>query len=49
MVKKVVFYVAKEYQQNRIFDLNNQFLNRDNSLLGFVLLKQKLEKYGVKV
>ena len=41
--------MSKPYQNNRIFDKNNKFLNRDNCLSGFILLKKELNNCGVEV
>ena len=48
-LKKVALYVSKPYQNNRVFDINNNFLNRDNCLLGYRLLKEELRKHDIEV
>lgn len=41
--------VSPVYQNNRIFDLTNLSLNRDNCLLGFYLLRQEFSKVGINL
>jgi hypothetical protein len=48
-MKKISFVVGKDYQNNRIFDLNNEALNRDDCLLPFFLLKERLKKNGFEM
>lgn len=43
-MKKISFVVGKDYLNNRVFDLSNESLNRDNCLLPFYLLKEQLKK-----
>ncbi len=45
-MKKVSFVVGTDYQSNRIFDLSNKFLNRDNCLYPYFLLKEEFKKHG---
>ncbi|MBP9682568.1 MAG: hypothetical protein KBD76_14265 [Bacteriovorax sp.] len=45
-MKKVSFVVGLDYQNNRIFDLTNKFLNRDNCLYPYFLLKEEFKKHG---
>jgi len=45
-MKKACFFVDNAYQNNRLFDLNNSILNRDNCLFQFWFLKQEYKKYG---
>lgn len=45
-MKKISFVVGKDYQNNRIFDLSNKSLNRDNCLYPFFLLREEFKKYN---
>lgn len=45
-MKKVSFVVGRDYQANKIFDLSNKILNRDNGLYPFFQLKEELKKLG---
>lgn len=45
-MKKVSFVVGRDYQSNKIFDLSNQFLNRDNCLYPYFLLREEFKKIG---
>lgn len=45
-MKKASIVVGKDYQQDRLFDLTNPTLNRDNCLYPYFLLKQKLKEKG---
>lgn len=45
-MKKVSFVVGKDYLDNRIFDLKNPALNRDDCLRPFFLLREKLKTKG---
>lgn len=38
-MKKAILWVDKPYQNNKVFDLNNSDLNRDNCLIPFFYLK----------
>lgn len=46
---KACMVVSSLYQNNKIFDLCDSVLNRDNCLLGFHLLKQKFAKIGINL
>ncbi len=48
-MKKISFVVGKDYLNNKIFDLNNEVLNRDDCLLPFYLLREKLNKLGYEL
>lgn len=48
-MKRISFVVGRDYQQNRIFDLSNKILNRDNGLYSFFLLKQEFENLGYQI
>lgn len=43
-MKKISFVVTRDYQNNRIFDLSNPVLNRDNCLYPYFLLKEEFKK-----
>lgn len=45
-MKKIAFVVGRDYQENRIFDLSNKSLNRDNCLYPFFLLKEEFKKHN---
>ena len=45
-MKKVSFVVSLDYQNNRIFDLSNKFLNRDNCLYPYFLLREEFKTRG---
>lgn len=45
-MKKISFVVGHDYQSNKIFDLNNPFLNRDNCLYPYFLLREEFKKIG---
>lgn len=45
-MKKISFVVGSDYQSNRIFDLSNKHLNRDNCLYPYFLLKEELKLRG---
>ncbi|PJB52716.1 MAG: hypothetical protein CO099_11135 [Bdellovibrio sp. CG_4_9_14_3_um_filter_39_7] len=45
-MRKISFVVGKDYQANKIFDLTNMSLNRDNCLKPFFLLKEEFKKKG---
>ena len=45
-MKKISFVVGKDYQNNKIFDLKNRDLNRDNCLYPFYLLKAAFANKG---
>lgn len=45
-MKKISFVVGKDYQNNRIFDLSNISLNRDNCLYPFFLLREEFKKHN---
>jgi len=44
-MKSISFVVPADYLNNRIFDLSNSSLNRDNCLLPFSLLKEEFKKH----
>jgi len=41
-MKKAVLYTSRYYQNNRVFDLNDTIINRDNCLYQYFLLKERL-------
>lgn len=43
-MKKISFVVTRDYQNNRIFDLSNPVLNRDNCLYPYFLLREEFKK-----
>ena len=45
-MKKACIVVSKSYQNNKLFDLNDKIINRDNCMYPFWLLKQEFKKYG---
>lgn len=45
-MKKISFVVGRDYQLNKIFDLSNSLLNRDNCLYPFFLLREEFKKNG---
>ena len=45
-MKKASIVVQPFYQQNRLFDLNDTVINRDNCMYPFYLLKEEFIKYG---
>lgn len=45
-MKKASFVVGKDYQNNKIFNLEDKNLNRDNCLLPFFLLREGFKKSG---
>ncbi|MGJ0334207.1 glycosyltransferase family 10 [Aliarcobacter cryaerophilus] len=45
-MKKACIVVSKSYQNNKLFDLNDKIINRDNCMYPFWLLKKEFEKYG---
>jgi len=48
-LKKIAIVVSVPYQQDKLFDLSNKRLNRDNCLYPFFLLKVKLEAMGFRL
>ncbi|KIM09156.1 MAG: hypothetical protein KU28_00500 [Sulfurovum sp. PC08-66] len=46
-MKKASFVVHTAYQNNKLFDLSDAKINRDNCMYPFYLLKQKLAQMGV--
>lgn len=48
-MKKISFVVGKDYQNNRIFDLSNKSLNRDNCLYPFFLLREEFKKHDYEL
>jgi len=45
-VKKACIVVQKSYQMNKIFDLSDTIINRDNCMYPFYLLKETFKEYG---
>ncbi|MDD3462292.1 MAG: glycosyltransferase family 10 [Sulfurospirillaceae bacterium] len=45
-MKKACIVVSQAYQNNKLFDLNDVVINRDNCMYPFYLLKQRLEENG---
>ena len=45
-MKKACIVVSKAYQQNKLFDLEDVVINRDNCMYPFYLLKEKFEENG---
>ena len=45
-MKKISFVVSKDYQQNKIFDLKDKVLNRDNCLKPYLELKKRFKEKG---
>ena len=41
-MKKAALYISCYYQNNRVFDLNDTIINRDNCLYQYFLLKERL-------
>ena len=48
-MKKASFVVLPYYQNNKLFDLSNKIINRDNCMYPFFLLKQELKKSGYEL
>jgi hypothetical protein len=48
-MKKACIVVGKDYQCNRLFDLSNKILNRDDCLKAFYLLKEKFKDFGYEL
>ena len=48
-MKKISFVVGKDYQNNRIFNLSDKILNRDNCLYPYFLLKEGFQKRGYEL
>lgn len=46
MIKKATIVVHSMYCNNKLFDLNDKIINRDNCVYPFWLLKQEFKKYG---
>lgn len=46
MIKKATIVVHSMYCNNKLFDLNDKIINRDNCMYPFWLLKQEFKKYG---
>lgn len=44
---KATLFVSSSYSNNRIFDILDEILNRDDCLHGFYLLKKKLEERNI--
>ncbi len=45
-MKKAAIVVSRDYDNNKLFDLSNPFLNRDNCLRPFYLLKERFKVKG---
>lgn len=45
-MKKACIFVSEAYQKNKLFDLEDVMLNRDNCMYPFYLLKEKFKKSG---
>lgn len=45
-MKKICIVVSEFYQKNRLFDLDDKLVNRDNCMYPFWLLKHEFKKYG---
>lgn len=48
-MKKACIVVSKSYHNNKLFDLNDKIINRDNCMYPFWLLKQEFKKYGYEL
>lgn len=48
-MKKISFVVGKDYQNNRIFNLSDKHLNRDNCLYPYFLLKEEFKARGYEL
>lgn len=48
-MKTISFVVGRDYQSNKIFDLSNKFLNRDNCLYPYFLMREELKKLGYRI
>ncbi len=48
-MKRAAMVVSRDYQNNRLFDLSNPILNRDNCLYPYALLKNELVKKGYEL
>lgn len=46
MIKKATIVVQSTYGNNKLFDLNDKIINRDNCMYPFWLLKQEFKKHG---
>ncbi|MCD4820806.1 MAG: hypothetical protein K8R11_01740 [Methanococcoides sp.] len=46
---KATLFTSPFYLSNRIFDISDNISNRDNSMYGFYLLKQKLKEHGIDI
>lgn len=46
-MRKATLVVDKFYQNNRIFDLDDKVVNRDNCMYPFYLLKEKFNEMGI--
>lgn len=49
MIKKATIVVYSNYNANRLFDLNDKVINRDNCMYPFWLLKEEFKKYGYEL
>ena len=45
-MKKASIVVSKPYQQDKLFDLDDSIINRDNCMYPFFLLRQKMAELG---
>jgi alpha(1,3/1,4) fucosyltransferase len=48
-MKKACIVVSKAYQNNKLFDLKDEMINRDNCMYPFYLLKNKFETNGYRL
>lgn len=48
-MKKISFVVSKDYQNNKIFDLQDKRLNRDNCLFPYQMLREKFQILGFEL
>lgn len=48
-MKRISFVVNKVYQNNKIFDLSDKIINRDNCMYPFWLLKERFAKNGYEL
>lgn len=49
MIKKATIVVQSTYGNNKLFDLNDKIINRDNCMYPFWLLKQEFKKHGYEL
>lgn len=48
-MKQISFVVPNAYRNNKIFDLNDPYYNRDNCLAPYVLMKEKFKELGYEI